>query len=145
MGYCTTDELNTVIPSDILVRLTDDASLGEVDEEKLSAAVDEAAGEIDSYLAGRYELPLSTTPAILSKFNKDIAVYNLYGRYKSSIPDTWKNRYDTAVRFLTKVAEGRITLGIQPSPDPAGAGNYESGAKVTVRLTDFDSDAMEKF
>ena len=104
-----------------------------------------SAAEIDGYLAGRYEVPISPAPQILTKVNRDLAIYNLYARVKSSVPELWKERYDNAIKLLIKVGEGKLTLGIQPPPDAAGDGNYEGGAQVTVRTKDFDSTTMTKY
>lgn len=145
MSYCTADDVGKMIPSAVLIRLTDDENAGAVDADRLTEAVDTAADEIDTYLGARYDLPLTDTVPILGKLNVDMAIYNLYSRYKDEIPQTRKDRYTNAIRFLEKVAEGKISLGVQPVPDPAGAGDYDGGAQVTVRDTDFDSTTMGKF
>jgi phage gp36-like protein len=144
MAYTTITELSSAIPEDVLRRLTDDDSLGETDEEKLQTLINEAAGEIDSYLAGIYDLPLSPVPSILVKFNKDIAVYNAMGRYKNTIPETWSDRYKAAIRFLERVADGRQKLNIQPEPDPPDTASG-SAAQVSTRTKDFSSTIMDKF
>lgn len=144
MAYTTISDLSSAIPDDVLRRLTDDNSLGETDEEKLQTLIDEAAGEIDSYLAGIYDLPLSPVPSILPKFNKEIAVYNAMGRYKNTIPDTWQNKYDAAIRFLERVADGKQKLNIQPEPDaPEEASG--SAAQVNTRTKDFSTTVLDKF
>ena len=145
MAYCTTADLENALPTDELIRLTDDAGSGAVDSGKLTEAIDDGAAEIDGYLAGRYEVPISTAPQILVKVNRDLAIYYLYGRVKQNMPELWKERYENAIRLLTKVGEGKLTLGIQPPPDAAGEGNYEGGAQVTVRTKDFDGTTMGKY
>jgi phage gp36-like protein len=144
MAYTTTTDISSAIPEDVLRRLTDDNSLGETDEEKLQTLIDEAAGEIDSYLAGIYNLPLSPVPSILVKFNKDIAVYNAMGRYKNTVPETWVERYKAAIRFLERVADGKQKLNVQPEPEaPVVASG--SAAQVSTRTKEFSTTILDKY
>ncbi|WP_051184453.1 gp436 family protein [Desulfatiglans anilini] len=146
MAYCTLEELKSVLPEAVLIRLTDDDGLGAVIPGVVQEALDSAAREIDAYIGGRYKLPISdTVPPILSKLNADVAIYNLYSRVKEEIPQTREDRYKNAVRFLEQVAAGKISLGIQPPPGPPGTGEYENGARISARPQDFGTTTMEKY
>lgn len=146
MAYCTIDDLKKILPETILIRLTDDESAGVIEETRAQEAIDSAAEEIDTYIGARVALPISgTVPPILGKINADIAVYNLYSRVKEQVPDTRTSRHKDAVRLLEKIGEGKISLGLQPPPDPPAAGNYSGGNQVNTRTKIFDEETMDKY
>ena len=144
MAYCTLDDLKKALPEAILIRLTDDDSMGVIDEVKTSEALTSAAEEIDIYIGGRVKLPISgTAPPILGKINADIAIYNLYTRVKEEIPQTRSDRYKNAVRLLEKISKGEISIGLQPSPDPPES--YDGAGQVNTRTKIFDTDTLGKY
>ena len=57
MAYCTTDNLIDRYGADELLRLTDRDNNGFIDEQAVSAAIEDASDLIDGYLGGRYTLP----------------------------------------------------------------------------------------
>jgi len=121
MSYATVADVRKVVDDDLLTQLTDDAGDGTVDEGLVTDQLGMASVEIDGYLGSRYPLPLSTTPPILAKLCVDIVLFNLYSR-RGGPPEHWQKRYDNAVRFLERVAEGKITLGAG-DPDGNADGN----------------------
>ncbi|MGM3162392.1 gp436 family protein [Dickeya undicola] len=98
------------------VSLTDRGFAGEIDDEVLTGALMRASAEIDSYLAGRYPVPWTDTPRILVGRCCDIARYLLCGS-GTQMTDEIRERYNDAIRYLERVADGRITLGFLPSGD----------------------------
>jgi phage gp36-like protein len=145
MAYCTKADIIKLLPEATLVRLTDDEGAGAVNDERVQEAIESAAEEMDTYLGARYALPLVSAVPILGKLNVDMAIFNLYSRVKETIPETRQKRYDNAVRFLEKVAEGKMSLGIQPSPDAPAASNVEGSTQVDVRTKIFDETTMDKY
>ena len=146
MGYCTTTDLEKLLPEAKLIRLTDDEATGAVNTDRLQEAIDSGQEEIDTYLGNRFDLPITgTVPPILGKMNVDIAIWNLYSRVTEEIPDTRQKRYDNAISFLEKVAEGKISIGLQPPPSPPDDGDYEGGSQVSARDKVMDSTTMEKW
>lgn len=144
--YCTVEDLKKVLPESILIRLTDDVGAGIIDEGKASEAMASAAEEMDTYIGGRVKLPITgTAPPILGKINADIAVYNLYSRVKEEIPQTRVDRYKNAVKLLEKISKGEISIGLQPSPDPPAAGEYDGAGQVDARTKEFDPVTMGKY
>lgn len=129
MGYATESDITKQLPEGDLVQLTDDAGAGVVDQAVLAAALEDADTEIDGYLGSRYPLPLANPPAILNKQAVDIVIYNLYGR-RGGPPEHIAARYKNAIAFLSKVAEGKISLG---AGDPDGTGT--SAAPQVVSAT----------
>lgn len=146
MGYCTIDDIIKMLPEDQLIRLTDDEGTGSYNEGRATEAIDSGSEEIDTYLGGRVALPIEgDIPPILGKLNVDIAICNLYSRLAEEIPSTRADRYKNAIRFLEKVSEGKISLGLQPPPSPPGEGEYSDGVRISTRKQVFDEDTMEKY
>jgi len=84
-------------------------------------AIASAASEIDGYLASRLTTPLDPVPPVIKKYAGDLAIYNLYARRSDSISDIRKQRYETAIKFLRAVSEGKIHLGSILSAEQAGS------------------------
>ena len=99
-------------------------------------AIGDADAEIDGYLMKRYPVPMSPVPAVIRKYSKDIAVYNLFSRIgidESTDQKTYLNRYNAAIKFLTLVAEGKVSIGTE-TEDPASAAATGFSAKSNPRL-----------
>ena len=122
MAYCTADEVIGMLKSDMIGYIVGDDYI-EDEAERIAAvrplaesAVEDAQAEIDGYLAKRYDVPFTKTPKVISKFAKDIALYNLVSRKgvdESDREKTYLTRYKDAIAFLTKVAEGKIDIGVE--------------------------------
>ena len=106
-----------------------------IDAAVVTRALEAADGEIDSYLASRYTLPLASVPVILRDCAADIARYRLHDR---GVPDRVKDAYKDRVSWLRDVAAGRASLGIAPeslTPSSAGLPEMTSGGRVFGRET----------
>jgi len=146
MAYCTQTDLEKLLPKNQLIRLTDDEGIDKVNAIRIAEVIDSAAEEIDAYIGGQTKLPIaSTVPPILGKFNADIAIYNLYSRLSESIPETRGQRYKNAIKTLEKIAEGKISIGIQPSPDSPDENEYAGAGLSGARDKIFDSSTMDKY
>ena len=130
MSYSTRAEVREMLKDDALNAIIGDTF--EEDEAEREAkigpiidmAIGDADAEIDGYLAKRYAVPLAPVPKVINKFSKDIAVYNLFSRIgidEGTDQKTYLNRYNAAVKFLTLVAEGKVSLGADADGDPAAA------------------------
>jgi phage gp36-like protein len=136
--YCTLQDLIDRFGEDELVRLSTEAnSLGEfpttINQVQVDRAIADAEATIDSYLAGRYPLPLAQIPPVLNRHACDMARYFLQDR---SPLEEVKNRYSDAIRFLEKVASGAITLGIDSlgnRPETNDGAVIQSGGSVFGR------------
>ncbi len=142
MSYSTREEVRAMLKDDAL-----DAIIGDAYQEEPSAkeelvaplidsAIADADGEIDGYLAKRYNVPLSTIPKVINKFSKDIAIYNLFSRMgieKDSDAEIYLTRYNAAIKFLTLVAEGKVSIGTE-TEDPASAAATGFTVKSSPRL-----------
>ena len=121
MAYCTVGEVLDMLKADMMnVIIGDDYIEDEQERIKVitplaEQAVGDAEAEIDGYLAKRYKVPFVKTPQVINKFAKDIALYNLVSRKgidESEREKTYLTRYNSAITFLTKVAEGKIDIGV---------------------------------
>lgn len=142
MSYSTRAEVRDMIKDDALNAIIGDTFIEEPAEREelvgpiIDAAIGDADAEIDGYLAKRYAVPLSPAPKAINKFSKDIAVYNLFSRIgidEGTDQKTYLNRYNAAIKFLTLVAEGKVSLGAE-ADDPATAAATGFSVKSNPRL-----------
>ena len=149
MSYSTRTEVREMIKDDALNAIIGDAFIEEPAqrEELVAPLIDEAIadadGEIDGYLAKRYAVPLAPVPKVINKFSKGIAVYNLFSRIgidEGTGEKTYLNRYNAAVKFLTLVAEGKVSIGADIDGDPASAAAAGFSIRSSPRL--FNRDQM---
>lgn len=142
MSYSTRAEVRDMIKDDALNAIIGDTFIEEPAEREelvgpiIDAAIGDADAEIDGYLAKRYAVPLSPAPKVINKFSKDIAVYNLFSRIgidEGTDQKTYLNRYNAAIKFLTLVAEGKVSLGAE-ADDPATAAATGFSVKSNPRL-----------
>jgi len=113
MSYCAkADLLDRPGGERELIQLTDLDNLGVIDDTVLNVAIADADAEIDGYLINY--LPLAVVPANLKRLACDITRYRLY---REQVTDRVKDDYDNAIKYLEKVATGKIKL----APDTAGS------------------------
>ena len=89
----------------------------------IRAAIDDASGDIDGYLANRYRLPLANVPAKLQTLCNDIVLWRLLGGATQG--DEKSERYQRvqdANKWLGSLSSGDISLDAQlknaPSNNP---------------------------
>lgn len=108
--YATQDDMVKTFGERECVSLTDENMTGNINAGVMDNALQRASAEIDGYLVGRYALPFADGARILTGRCCDIARYHLATTYKITKQEI-QARYDDAIRFLEKVAEGKISLG----------------------------------
>lgn len=98
----------------------------EPDWAMIDKAISHACQVTDGYLAGRYRLPLTDTPTLLTHWCADIARFYLHRRRinASELPKPLQLAHDDAHRHLAAVRDGKMHLGIAPKK----ALQHESGA-----------------
>lgn len=143
MSYSARAEVREMIKDDALNPLIGDTFIEEPAKREdlvaplIDEAIADADGEIDGYLAKRYAVPLFPVPKIINKLSKDIAIYNLFSRIgidEGSGEKTYLNRYNAAIKFLTMVAEGKVSIGADVDGDPATAAAIGFTVKSNTRL-----------
>lgn len=135
-------EVREMLKDDALNAIIGDTFIEDPEEREakvspiIEGAIEDADGEIDGYLAKRYTVPISPTPKIINKLSKDIAIYNLFSRVgidESSEEKNYLNRYNAAIKFLTLVAEGKVSLGAE-ADNPATAAATGFSVKSNPRI-----------
>lgn len=142
MSYSTKEEVREMLKDDALNAIIGDTFIEDPAEREelvapiIEGAIEDADAEIDGYLAKRYAVPISPAPRVLNKFSKDIAIYNLYSRLgidEGTEEKNYLNRYNAAVKFLTLVAEGKVSIGAE-TEDPASAAATGFSVKSNPRI-----------
>lgn len=115
MAYATLTNLYSVYNQDAIATLAPSleptADPGDVDEDKANAALDRASDLIDSYLARRYEVPVTPTPDQLIGPNCEIAYYLLATTGNSTgATEQDRQRYEDAIAWLTSINKGNAVL-----------------------------------
>ncbi|HII3765969.1 TPA: gp436 family protein [Pasteurella multocida] len=130
--YATQESLIKRYTADVLLTVAMTAQRT-LDEAKVQEALEDASQTIDSYLAGRYSLPLKQMPAVLERHCCYIARYFLE---KNRATDQARKDYEDSLRYLEKVAAGTISLGISEQGETVESDNtamIESAGSVWVR------------
>jgi len=130
MTYCTQQDLTDRFGEDELISLTDHNDTGTVDTAVLNLAINDATAEINAYIS--VYLPLSSTPAVLTIHACNIARYRLYDERSL---DEVTERYNQAISFLKRVADGKATLGLPPAQSQQVS--HRVTAKKGVSATDW--------
>jgi len=124
--YATQTDLNLRITQSELLRLTDENDTGAVVTATVTAALEAADREIDSYLAAvPYSLPLAEAQPLLVPLACDIAIWNLYALDESGAPENRKVRYQEAIKALERIRSGHQKLTV------AAASASDSGAEFS--------------
>ena len=109
--YATQADMTTRFNHQDLVLLTerDNSTPDHINESVLAQALNDATAEMNGYLSGRYSLPLSHVPTVLTRLCCDIARYFLSG---DNAPEHITKRYHDALTFLRSVNKGDVSLGL---------------------------------
>lgn len=129
MSYITSGDLTTLVPADVMLQLSDDDADGIADQDIIDAVILEACEMVDGYLRGRYQLPFSKTPTIISSIVKQIARYKLYERRPEGfeLPETVHTSYKDAKKDLLQIQNGTQTLGVPVGEILAGQQIVDDG------------------
>lgn len=120
MSYTTNSELQRWLGPAIYLELTDDENEGVADDNRATEARLGAEGEVNSYLATRYAVPveLSAAPeaaALLRAVVLDLAAYRLHSRRPPVPPDLVRRR-EEVVTWLSRLAAGQAQLPVTAAP-----------------------------
>lgn len=124
--FLTPSELTNNLYGHVIDNITQNDP--QVSEQAISAAI----GEMKSYLAAYdadaiFSATGSARNPLILENTKVVAIWNILKLSSAeTLYDTWKERYDRVVDFMTKVAEGKIT------PDlPVRTG---SDGEISIRM-----------
>jgi phage gp36-like protein len=124
MTYCTQQNLVDRSSELELVQLTnrDDSTATTINTPVLDKAIAAAAARINRYIT-QY-LPLTAVPEDFEQMACDITLYFLY---HPLVPEHIQTVYDDAIKYLEKVAAGKIPI----APDATGSVAEPSDATVS--------------
>ena len=146
MAYCAlTDIEKKRIPTALLIQLTDDDEnpLGVINTTTVAECIADASVQVDSYLVGRYALPLSPLPPIIVSITADLAAYGIYAlRPAFDPPKVIQDRRDAALALLARIQDGRMPLYEPVTLPPATGGN---AVQFTGPDRLFTRDSMKGF
>lgn len=127
----------SLVYGELLSKAADGEDLSEysVDEQaaalaalaKVNRKLQDASQTINSYLGGRYQLPLSNAPEVLERIAAQLARYFLYD---DSATEQVANLYKDSIKFLENVANGKVQLG------PADNGDVAPSASGAEMISD---------
>ncbi len=124
MAYSDLTGLRQRMPEQTLIDLTDDVGAGAIDEDVTDRAIADADTEIDSYIAGRYAVPVSPVPDLLQRLSLDLAVEILYGRRPDlDMPEGVKTAAKNARALLVRIAAKQAHLPGVAEMDNSGTGS----------------------
>jgi len=114
MTYASQTDLEERFGVNEVLQLSDRENTGSIVVAVVTRARADADAEIDTYLASRYALPLSSVPAVLVRVAADMARYYLHDNRAT---EEVKARYDAAIRWLKSISSGAATLGLDTAAD----------------------------
>lgn len=115
MAYATQNDI-VELYSERALYVADRDGDGVPDSDAVAKALRLAAGEMNSYLAVRYDVPIDPTNDILMQLNVDVALYRL-ASHADVLTDELRTRYDDAIELLKRLSAG--TAALPPAPvDP---------------------------
>lgn len=120
-------------PCDISSYTTDQVAAGVAAASRLRRSIADASDMINSYLAGKYPLPITVSVPLLTRSACDIARYYLYD---DRAPDTVAEKYKQQERWLKEIASGRATLGLDTEPDESSDSVQVAAADSVLRFSD---------
>jgi len=107
MRYCTEADLISRFGERELIALSAPGQ-STVNSAVIDQAIVDASSLIDTYLAGRYQLPLSQVPTVLTRTACSIARYYLYN---DQTTDAVEQAHKDATRYLMDVSKGLVSIG----------------------------------
>lgn len=137
MSYAVKQDMIDRFAQSELIQLTDRSGAGlAIDDVVLGRALADTDAEIDGYLMGRYTLPLTNTPKMLTSVACDIARYRLYD---DRVTEQVEKRYNDAVKLLRLIGEGKLSIGPNSAVDPTPA---SSGPQISSNERVFDRTSL---
>lgn len=123
-----------------IIRLSrpEDHAAVTVDATKVDTAIGDASAVIDSYIRGRYTVPIATPPAEIIRAACTLARYDLaQGENTDPSEEMAKSRKEV-MDWLMGISKGHIHLEV-PASSAAPTG---SGAQTSDRTSLFNTDSL---
>lgn len=89
---------------------------------RVNEAIIKACAEIDSYLRGRFTLPVSETPIVIEELaNRKTIKRLLERRHKTDMPEAILIQDKEDTKYLMEIQKGNINPGITEQEDRSGS------------------------
>ena len=124
-NYADLDDLRTMLPENVIIRLTDVNSLGEVNATVAEAYFAETDGDLDGYISRRRSVPVTPVPDKL----KYLAIrwwFYVAHRYRQSVSEDIETDHRRDVEWLEAYAAGEGSLGDDADPGAQTSGDAEA-------------------
>jgi len=135
MAYCTQQHLTDRYGETEILQLTDREHTGAINTVRLAEAIDDAAATIDSYLGGRYALPINPVPLILERLASKLTWLILLDN-NNQLSDSHQRQLESLKKTLREIGAGVISLGVDASggaPESNNTATIVSGGNVFSR------------
>ena len=122
--YSTYSDLVKASSENDIIQLSDDNHDRASDAGVVEEAISKADAIIDSYVGGRYRVPLTEVPRTIGDISAQLAIYFLYERrHRANMPPSIMEIYKNLIARLKDIHEGRISLPIAEIGGGADQGN----------------------
>lgn len=132
--------LNDEARADVAIDLTDPLDLINI---RFNEAAEQSQAEIDPYLRGRYTLPFSDVPKIITSLSDNFTIYHIYERrFRDNMPDSYLSIRKEGLKMLEQIQKGNLDLGVDDEPQSLAneiTTNKTSSDKI------FNSDMWNKY
>jgi len=125
MSYCKLQDLIDRFGEIELIELSDNDNVGQINEDTIDSAIEDADGLINGYVGSRFPVPLSPVPSSINRIACELARYYLYD---DGAPDYVTKRFDDAEKVLKGISKGEISIGITEQGEKPSSQN-------TVQMT----------
>jgi phage gp36-like protein len=107
--YCTPAQFFALYDRRSMLQLSSDDSDRDGDLVKVQTILDVQASELESYLSGRWSLPLVTVPAVLTKWVAVTAAVRMYAR-RTDAPSSLNDDKKWSADWIEQLQRGVVVL-----------------------------------
>lgn len=144
MAYANTADITTRYGDDFLSVIADRDDDGVLDTVSIEDTLADASDFIDSYLASKHTLPLSSFPKQLTRYCVDIAVYWL-AENAGGLTEEKRLRYEDARRWLEQVSKGGVELLLAAVDAEPGEDTTSGDVEISSSVRLFSRDTLQGF
>jgi phage gp36-like protein len=143
-AYCTSAQFFTFYDIRLFSQLSNDSNSRNANQTTIQFLLDVQASELESYLAGRFALPLPSVPMVLTKWVAASTADRLFAR-RSDQPEKVKADAEWADKWIKELVSTRVSLpNIERAVGPElGASNFADGRSQFDNIKNFDRPASE--
>lgn len=141
MAYCDLTDIQKYKDPAVYVQITNDLDGDTVDNDIIDEIVDKSANIIDSYIGGRYPLPLGVIPKIIRNIAIDLTVKFLYDRRLGEKDEIIEEAYENAIALLKDIRDGKLFIPELETTQEKLVGGY--AVKQNNRI--FTDEVLESF